>query len=405
MSELLAEALKVISRLEDEGLEGFLTGGMVRDLLCGFTPVDADLTTSGALSDLPSLFPGGKLVGSKGIQAFYLPLKGGGCQLTSYSGGSLRDDLARRDFTVNSLAMDKTGAVTGSRRAMADISARRLRFNGDPFARLREDPLRALRLARFAAVLPGFSLDPDASASCREFGPSLEGCAPERTGREIRAGLSGDPRLFLEALRECGLMEALLPGMFSREYDFLRLCRVEEGLAREGASLEVRAAAIFSPHHRRSSPSLGDESEKVGAFLNQWKWPGRSVSEVVNLVKYKGLPLEKPDPEGMAALLQQRGMAFMDGLFLLARHYCTADGHHRQWGENRRLYVSMAVRSLDEGLLPPGEEIMEKFDLPPGPVLGEILDEVRLRRLYPGAGRKEEVWAYIEKLLKGRPSP
>ena len=405
MRELLTKGLKIIGRLEEEGFEAFFAGGVVRDLLCGLPPADVDLATNASLPDLASLFPKGKLLGSKGIQAFHLSMEGGGCQLTSYGGGKLKDDLAGRDFTVNALAMDKGGNVTGSSRAMADVVARRLRFNGIPSERLGEDPLRALRLARFAAVLPGFSLDPESAPSCREFGPSLDGCAPERKGREIRLGLAGNPRLFLETIKECGLLEVILPGLFAREYDFLRLCRVLEGLAGEGASLEVRVAALFAPHHRRSSPSGGDEVERAEASLKDWKWPGRSIAEGVDLVKYKGLPLEKPDPDGMAALLQTRGTDFMDSLFLLARHYCTADGHFRQWSENRKLYVSMAVRSLEEGVLPPGEEVMEKFNLSPGPALGEILDEVKLRRLYPGMSRKEEIWAYIEKFMKGRQSP
>ena len=404
MKDLLSGAADILRRLEEEGREAVLAGGMVRDLLCGFSPCDADIASDAPLPVLASLFPSGRLLGPEGMQVFLLPFGKGHCEIFPFPRGSLRDDLARRDFTVNALALRRTGEVVGSRRSLGDIASRVLRFNGPASERLAEDPLRALRLARFAAALPGFVPDPGAILECREARPSLERCAPERVGREIRLGLEGNSRLFLETVKECGLLEVLFPGMPSREFDFSRLCRIQEGLAREGAPLEVRAAALFSVPGGRSSRSDDGPSRAEEALL-AWKWPARAASEAAELARHRRLPLEVPDPERTAALLEARGTPFMDSLFLLSRQYCAGEPHFRRWSENSALYVSMAVRALRDDVLPSGKEIMEKFSLAPGPLLGDLAAAARLRRLHPGLGSKEDAFGFLETLLSQYGNP
>lgn len=404
MKDLLSGAGEILRRLEEEGGEAVIVGGMVRDLLCGFPPCDADIASDAPLPVLASLFPSGRILGPEGMQVFLLPFGEGHCEVFPFPRGGLRDDLARRDFTVNALALRRTGEVEGSRRALADIAARVIRFNGPGAERLAEDPLRALRLARFAAVLPGFVPDPGAIRECREARPSLERCAPERVGREIRLGLEGNSRIFLETVKACGLLDVLFPGMPSREFDFSRLCRIQEGLAREGAPLEVRAAALFPVSGGRPSRS-DDGPSRAEETLLAWKWSARSASQAAELARQRRLPLEAPDPERTAALLEARGTPFMDSLFLLSRQYCAGEHHFRRWSENRALYVSMAVRALRNDVLPSGAEIMKKFSLAPGPLIGELADAVKLRRLHPGLGSKEDAFRFLETLLRQNRNP
>lgn len=399
MKDLLSGAADILRRLEEEGREAVLAGGMVRDLLCGFPPCDADIASDAPLPLLASLFPSGRLLGPEGMQVFLLPFGEGHCEIFPFPRGKLRDDLARRDFTVNALALRRTGEVVGSRRGLADLAARVLRFNGPASERLAEDPLRALRLARFASVLPGFVPDPGTVRECREVRPSFEKCAPERIGREIRLGMEGNPRMFLETVNACGLFGLLFPGMPARESDFSRICRIQEGLAREKAPLEVRAAALFSLPRRVSSRS-DDGPSKAEAALLAWKWPARSASETAELVRHRRILLDPPVPERMAALLEARGTSFMDSLFLLSRQFCAGEPHYRRWSENRVLYMSMAVRTLRDDVLPSGGEIMKKYSLGPGPFLGELAAAVKLRRLHPGLGSKEEAYRFIETLLR-----
>lgn len=398
MKDLLKGAMAIVRRLEEEGREAVLAGGAVRDMLCGFPSSDWDIATDAPLPGIIPLFPEGRLIGPSGKQVLLLPLEGGHCEVSSYSGGSLEDDLSRRDFTVNALALRRTGEIIGSRRAKADAAARVLRFNGLPEERLGEDPLRALRLARLAATLPGFAVDPAAASSCRELRPSLGGCASERVGREIRLGLEGRADVFLKILKKCGLLGELFPGMLTREYEFSRLCAVEEGLAGEGAPLAVRAAALFSS--MRMMASGDDEPIRAEAALTGWNWPGRTADEAAELVRNRRMPLEAPDPDKLAVLFEDRGNSFMDNLFLLARYFCSNESHRRRWGENRAIYVSMAVRALRDEVLPSGEDIMEKFSLQPGPAVGELADALKIRRIKEGFDSKEEALYFLEKLIK-----
>ncbi|NLK19903.1 MAG: CCA tRNA nucleotidyltransferase [Synergistaceae bacterium] len=398
MNGILKNAMAVAARLEEEGWEAALVGGAVRDLLCGIPVSDADIAVNAPLQGLVPLFPEGKLIGPAGKQVLLLPLEEGRCEASSYAGASLADDLLVRDFTVNALALRQNGEIVGSRRARADVSARILRFNGTPADRLAEDPLRALRLARLAAALPGFSADPSAASACRELRPPLDGCAPERVGREVRLGLEGRPHVFLKVLKKCGLLGEVFPGLLTREYEFARLCAVEEELAGEGASLAVRAAALFSS--MRVMASGEDEPQRASAALTEWRWPGRLAAEVAELVRHRRLLLETRDSDAIAALFGDRGAPFMDNLFTLARRLCVNESHRRRWGENRAVYVSMAVRALRDEMLPTGEEIMEKFSLEPGPEVGKLADALKMGRIKEGFESREEAFHFLEKLIK-----
>ncbi|MGI6253813.1 MAG: hypothetical protein ACOYJV_10280 [Aminivibrio sp.] len=396
MSSLLEDGMALVRRLEEEGHEAFLVGGAVRDLLCGFSPVDLDIATDAPLEVMVSLFPSGKAIGPGGRQTFHVSAGEGFAEVCSFKAGKLREDLARRDFTVNALALSRGGEILGSRRSLADITARILRFNGPAETRLAEDPLRALRLARLAAVLPGFSIFPEASEACASLRPSVMDCAPERIGREVGIALKGRGGVFLESLRKCGLLRTLFPWLSAREFEFKRLCGILEKLNREGASLETRAAALLSFPASLAAPEKAGGGE---AALEGWKWAARSVSEAAELAANRRIILESPDPERMAALFESRGLAFMDSLFQLSRHFCKGEHHFRRWSENRRLFVSMAVRALRVDDLPSGEEIMETFSLEPEPLVGELANAAKLRRLFPGLASKEEALRYLSSLI------
>lgn len=119
--------------------------------------------------------------------------------------GTLADDLARRDFSVNALARDETGELVDLHGGMADLDAKVLRFVGDPMTRLREDGLRALRAVRFA-VTKGFELDGAAKAALLdpETATLLGGVSDERKAEELKKALKADTVRTMEVLmHEC----------------------------------------------------------------------------------------------------------------------------------------------------------------------------------------------------------
>lgn len=407
MTDFLSRAAKMLRRLEKSGFEAVLVGGMVRDLLANFPPGDVDIASNAPLAVITSLFPSGKLLGPEGMKVFLLPFDEGHCEICSYSGRSLRDDLARRDFTVNALALRLSGELVGSRRSLRDMADRVLRFNGRGADRLDEDPLRALRLARFAATLPGFSVASGSFVECsaESESSSLQKCAPERIGREIRLGLEGNPRIFLEALREGGMMKPLFQALPLREFDFSRVCLVVDGLAALGAPLEVRTAALFS-HRKGISLSDEDRAKCAQNAIIGWKWPTDMAELISELVRLRCFPLEPPNPERMAGLLSRRGTSFFESLFLLSRQFCATESHFRRWSENRALFVSMAMRSArDDDILPKGAEVMKRFSLLPGPLVGELLEAAKRRHVFPGFSSREEAYIFMESTLKKKHLP
>ena len=200
-------------------------GGGVRDLLLGRIPVDWDVTTSAPPEDILALLPHAVLTGGghgtvtvlmDGIPIEVTPFRGE----SGYSDGrhpdrvtfgvSLDDDLARRDFTVNALALDENNEVIDRFGGLDDLEQGMLRCVGEPERRFGEDRLRMFRALRFAAQL-GFTLHPTV-AEALEQAPSTAGLAAERVRVEVeKALLSPDPRWVGEMAR-LGLLAPWLVG-------------------------------------------------------------------------------------------------------------------------------------------------------------------------------------------------
>ena len=120
---------------------------------------------------------------------------------------TLEEDLIRRDLTINAMAEDEQGQLIDPYGGQADLSARQLRHVSPAFA---EDPLRVLRVARFAARYAdlGFRVAPDTLALMRQLAESgeLQALTPERSWKEIsRALMEHRPDVFVQVLRDCGL--------------------------------------------------------------------------------------------------------------------------------------------------------------------------------------------------------
>ena len=108
----------------------------------------------------------------------------------------IAEDAARRDFTMNALYADPSGAVIDPLGGLPDLRARRLRFVGEPAQRIREDYLRILRFFRFSATYgdPALGMDAEGLAACAELADGIDGLSRERIGAEMRKLLSArDP--------------------------------------------------------------------------------------------------------------------------------------------------------------------------------------------------------------------
>jgi len=224
-SEALAGS--VIERLRASGHAAYLVGGCVRDLLLGRVPKDFDVATSAVPDELLRLFPGAGRVGAHfgvvlvhegeaqvEVATFRSDLEyadgrhPGGVRFET----DPRQDVLRRDFTINALLQDPaTGEVLDFTGGRADLEAGIVRAIGDPERRFREDHLRLLRAVRFAARL-GSKIEPVTFDAIRRLAPLIQSVSAERVRDEIARILTeGSARRGFELLHETGLLHEVLP--------------------------------------------------------------------------------------------------------------------------------------------------------------------------------------------------
>ncbi len=236
-ADISKSALKVLYRLKDAGYQAFLVGGSVRDLLLGRHPKDFDVATDAHPEDVRALFGNSRLIGRRFRLAHVrygreiievATFRGVGTEETggehrevsAETGrlirdnvyGSIEEDVWRRDFTANSLYYNIADfSVWDFTGGFADIRSRQLRMIGDPELRYREDPVRMLRAARFAAKL-GFALHPDSAAPIARLAHLIDGVPPARLFDEfLKLFQTGHALASYRELRRFGLFEHLFP--------------------------------------------------------------------------------------------------------------------------------------------------------------------------------------------------
>ncbi|TAK79153.1 MAG: polynucleotide adenylyltransferase PcnB [Aquabacterium sp.] len=248
-------AIKVVETLQDAGYEAYIVGGAVRDLLVGRRPKDFDVATNATPEQVKGLFRRAFIIGRRfrivhvvygrgreheviEVSTFraYLDASqadqvegnektsknelAGKSHVVDASGRVLRDnvwgpqdeDATRRDFTVNAMYYDpRTQTVVDYHHGIRDVKKRVLRMIGDPLTRFREDPVRVLRVVRFAAKL-GFDIEPKTRAQMPEAIPLLENVPASRMFDEmIKLLQTGHALASIEELRKQGLIHGVFP--------------------------------------------------------------------------------------------------------------------------------------------------------------------------------------------------
>ncbi|MFO7542824.1 MAG: polynucleotide adenylyltransferase PcnB [Thiobacillus sp.] len=230
-------ALKTCETLAHAGFKGYLVGGAVRDLLLGLTPKDFDVATDATPEEVRRLFRRSRIIGRRfkivhvmcGRETIEVttfrdngqkdaddederPTDEHGRLLTDNVFGNMADDAARRDFTINALYFDPAREeVHDYFGGVADCKKRVLRMIGDPETRFREDPVRMLRAARFAAKLD-FHIDPATRKPVATLAPLLANIPRARIFDEaLKLLLSGHALRGVHQLRAEGLHHGMLP--------------------------------------------------------------------------------------------------------------------------------------------------------------------------------------------------
>jgi len=226
-----SNALRVTQTLQEAGFKAFVVGGAVRDLLLGVKPKDFDIATDATPEQVKKLFRRAFIIGRR-FQIVHVMFGQDLLEVTTFRGngsdnapkdehgrvlrdnnfGPQHEDAARRDFTINAMYYDPaTQSVLDYHGGMEDIRAKTLRIIGMPEARYREDPVRMLRVVRFAAKL-GFTIEPTTRAPIPVMAPLIDNVPAARVFDEmLKLLLSGHALACLKELRSAGLHHGLLP--------------------------------------------------------------------------------------------------------------------------------------------------------------------------------------------------
>ena len=291
--------------LREAGHRALFAGGCVRDALLGHEAADYDVATDATPDEIRRVFPraigvgesfGVMLVRHGGRSVEVATFRADG----SYTDGRRpdavrfsddREDALRRDFTINGMFEDpETGEIVDHVGGRADLEAGILRAIGTPEDRLREDRLRALRAARFAARF-SLTIDPATEAAVRRFAPDLAAVSRERIGNEVRRMLAHPTRArAVELVESLGLGASVLAERAER-VDHARVA----GLA-PGAGVEEALAAWM----------LGRSTGTADAPSCPGDRPHADVSPARQRRWRDALVLSNDESEGVAAILAMR---------------------------------------------------------------------------------------------------
>lgn len=218
---------KILEKLETNGFQAYLVGGFVRDYLIGKSTHDVDIATDALPKDIHKLFNSNKNnYGSVNLKLDELNI-----DITTFRQDlnyvkrkpseikyikELKDDLLRRDFTINAICMDKMGRVVDYVNGCDDLNNRLIKVIGDANLKLQEDPLRILRAIRFASVLD-FELEENLKKVIKENSYLVTTLSKERVKKELEKILMS--KNFLKGLK-------LLDEMGISTYLGLQYCNV-----------------------------------------------------------------------------------------------------------------------------------------------------------------------------------
>lgn len=456
----VAAAIRAVAPVTDElgrrfsaaGRSLFLVGGFLRDAVLGRVDADRDLdlTTDARPEEIVQLIGGwadatwdtGIAFGTVGVQRGEHRL-----EITTYRsevydrssrnpqvsyGESLAADLARRDFTVNAMAISVVGgAFVDPYDGLRDLLVGVLRTPGRPQDSFADDPLRMLRAARFAATLPA-KVAPEVIAAMRSMAGRLEIVSVERIQGELtKLLLAPNPRTGLELLVATGLAEQFLPELpalrlaadplHRHKNVYLHTLTVLEqaiDLEEGGPDLTLRMAALLhdigKPKTRSFEPGGGvsfHHHEVVGRDLARTRlvalrYPRPFVDDVARLVelhlRFHGYGTGEWTDSAVRRYVRDAG-PLLDRLHKLVRSDCTTRNPRRAAALSRaydalerrigRLAEAEDLASIRPDL--DGNEVMRLLGVPAGPVVGAALRHLLALRLEHGPLGREAAIAEL----------
>lgn len=432
--------VELAARFREAGFSLYLVGGSVRDALLGRPVDDLDFTTDARPLDIRRLVEGwadsvfgmGEAYGTIGARIGEWLFEITTFRSEVYRNESrkpdvtfsdrIEDDLVRRDFTINAVALALPATETiDPCGGLADLAAGVLRTPGAPEDSFSDDPLRMLRLFRFQATL-GFTPDEAAVAAVRAMGDRLAIVSAERIRDEFSKLITApEPGAALTALVASGLADHFLPEMSRLAMEQDPVHKHKDVLAhtiavteKTSRRLRLRLAALLHDVGKPDTRAFGDEGvtfhhhEVVGARiardrLRQLRYPNDLVSEVRQLVFLHLRPhtLKMGWTDSAVRRYVRDAGDLLEDLNELVRCDVTTGNARRAAAIQQRIdelelrIAELRERETIEALRPPidGNDVISYLRIRPGPMVGDVMDMLLERRIEDGEYSVAEAYA------------
>lgn len=456
-----AHAAAVLHALESAGHEAWLVGGWVRDALRGCPAHDVDICTNASWQESRAAAEAAGLIvhetgtahGTVTIVAEGQPVEVTTYRVDgTYSDGrhpdavrfvsDIREDLARRDFTINAMAWHPTRGLLDLYGGAADLAAGLIRAVGEPAKRFDEDALRVLRAVRFAARF-GFTIEDDTQAALNAAAPKLAQVASERIGTELR-GIVNSGHLGWALRHESSVMDVAVPALqtlhgFEQQspyhsFDvYEHTVRVVEGIEYYTgglASERLRWAALLhdvgkpecftvdaqGQGHFYGHPHAGKVI--TAAYLHKLAIPGELARDIVALVRLHDRPMDAHVASELALAADLSNMVhaqsrtatitLMHEMLDLRRADALAKSepcraYATELNEHEALWRELAASSAcwrTADLAITGSDIMCELNLEAGPQIGEQLS-LALNAVMAGSvpNERAELLIYLKNMV------
>lgn len=444
--KLPEEIEDMVEKLEKAGFKAYIVGGCVRDLLLGKEPKDWDIATDARPEEIQNIFPDSLYENKFGTVAVKIRpeeknVETKVVEITTFRleegykdkrhpdkvkfAETIEEDLARRDFTINAIALNqKTGLVDpfGGR---DDLKKKIIRSVGEPEKRFNEDALRLMRAVRLSAQL-GFGVEKKTLEAIKLLSGSIKAVAKERIRDEfIKMIMAPRATEGLILLEETGLLRHIIPelregmGCAQNKHHvytvFEHNAKALEYAVKKDYSLEVRLASLFHDIGKpRSKRGEGPDAtfyghEVVGArmatkILDRLCFPKEVAERAVHLIRYHMFYYNVGDvsESGVRRFLRRVGPENVDDLMKVREADRIGSRVPKAFPYKLRHLKFMIDKVKHDPVHPKmlkvkGDDVMNILDIEPGPKVGWILNSL-LEEVLDDPGRNER--KYLEKRVR-----
>lgn len=445
------EIKNILEKLQEAGYEGYVVGGCVRDLLMKKEPKDWDITTNAQPEEIQKIFTNNVYeneFGTVGVKTGSDNSNLAIVEITPYRiegkytdkrhpdkiqfAKTLAEDLSRRDFTVNSLAMDANGRIVDTFNGQGDIESKTIRTVGKPEERFSEDALRLLRAVRFATVL-GFKIEDKTLAAIKNNAEWLRAISKERIRDEFTKIIESDSAYSgILLLEETGLLQYIVPELregidvgqnLHHIYTvWEHNTRALKYTAEKKYSLAVRLGALF---HDIGKPRTKRGDGKYSTFYGHDVVGGRMTAEIMERLRFSKDLAEKViklvryhlfyynvgevTESSIRRLLVNIGLENAEDLIKVREADRIGSGRpkavpyklrHMKYVIDKVSHDPISAKMLKVS----GEEVMKELGIKPGPKIGLILSSLLAEVLDdPAKNIKEKLKERIHELDKKSP--